>query len=187
MYSFVAPRTGTYTFNAGKYGSQVDTVAGLFNWSGRRIAGNDDYKGTDSRFTAYLTAGTKYGFAVTNYTGTSTGGYKWSITGPPLSVDLDHDAGDGISSYGYAQLTGNSLYIYLSGTNNSNYYLYTHQVDVYLLDANGNSITDTPWSVWLETGGRFVPTRPSSDINMATYDLSGWDLREVVYIQIVVS
>src|SRR5438874_2368883 len=44
--TFTAPRSGTFTFEAQAYGSNIDTVAGLFNGSGYRLAYNDDSGGT---------------------------------------------------------------------------------------------------------------------------------------------
>lgn len=190
VYNFVAPRSGTYTFTAGKSGSQIDTVAGLFQWSGTRIAGNDDDPNggtTDSRFTAYVNGGTRYAFAVTNYTGTSNGGYKWSITGPPLYVSLYHNAGNGITSYADASLSGNSLSVFLWGANQSNWYYYDHRVDVYLLDGNNNPIHSGSWSLTFRTGGKFVPGLPSSDTMSQTFDVSGFDLRNLRNMRIVVS
>src|SRR4051812_21083131 len=37
-YNFVAPRSGTYPFTAGKNGSRVDTLMGLFKFNGSRVA-----------------------------------------------------------------------------------------------------------------------------------------------------
>src|SRR5262249_6527894 len=132
--------------------SQIDTIAGLFTWNGRRVAGNDDSGGTtDSSFTAYLTGGTRYAFAITNYTGHSNGGYRWSITGPPLRVNLNNNAGSGITSYGDASLVGNTLSVYLSGLNSSNTYYYDHRIDVYLLDGNNRPIHTGSWWMTFRT------------------------------------
>ena len=188
VYAFVAPRTGTYTFNAGKSGSQIDTVAGLFTWAGNRVAGNDDSNGTtDSRFTAVLTGGTKYAFAITNFTGHSNGGYKWSITGPPLRVNLNNNAGNGITSYGDASLSGNSLTVFLSGINNSNWNTYDHRVDVYLLDGSNKPIHTGSWSLTFRTGGKFVPGIRSANTMTQTFDVSGFDLRNLRNMRIVVA
>src|SRR5262245_37747177 len=54
VYRFVAPRSGNYTFKAARNGSNIDTIAGLYNWAGNRLGGNDDANGTtDSQFTTY--------------------------------------------------------------------------------------------------------------------------------------
>jgi hypothetical protein len=189
VYNFVAPRSGTYTFSAGMYGSRIDTVAALYQWNGRLLAGNDDANSntTDSLFTAYLSGGTRYAFAVTNYTGSSTGGYRWSITGPPLSASVSNNAGDGITSFGSATLKGNSLTVYLAGDNASNWYTYTHRIDVYLVDGNNNPIHSGSWYLTFQTGGTLVPGIPSSDNMTQTWDLSGFDLRGLRNIEIYVS
>jgi hypothetical protein len=187
VYRFVAPRSGTYTFTAGKRGSQIDTLAGLFQWNGKRVAGNDNSNGTkDSSFTAYLTGGTRYAFAITNHTGGSNGGYKWSITGPPLFVNLNNNAGNGITTYASASLRGNSLDVYLSGLNRSNWSTYTHRVDVYLVDRNDLPIHTGSWWLTFRTGGTFVPGIPSSDSMSRTFDVSGFDLRNLrnIYMEL---
>jgi hypothetical protein len=188
-YVFVAPRSGTYTFTAGKDGSRIDTVAGLFRWSGARVAGNDDANSTttDSSFTANLDAGARYGFAVTNYAGTSNGAYRWSIVGPALRVSLDHNAGYGISTHAEAALVGNSLSVSLSGVNRSDSYTYTHRVDVYLLDGNSRPIHTGSWYLTFRTGGRYVTGLPPSRTMSQTFDVSAFDLRNLRDMKIVVS
>jgi len=187
VFRFVAPRTGTYTFTAAKNGSQIDTVAGVFNWSGNRLAGNDDANSntTDSAFTAKLTKGTKYGFAITNYSGSSTGGYKWSITGPTLSDYAYDNAGDGIETAGIATLSGNTLAVSMTGYNNSNWYYYTHRVDIYLRDANNRVIASYWMSV--ETGGKLDFSRDSLVNHSMNFNVSGLDLRNLASVDIVAS
>lgn len=189
MYNFVAPRTGTYTLAAGKSGSQVDTLLGVFKMNGARIAGNDDISSTnsDSKVSVYLTGGTKYAFGVTNYTGGSTGGYKWSITGPPLSRSLNNNAGDGITSFASVSIQGNTMTVYLSGLNSSNWYYYDHRVEVKLMDRNNRPIHSGSWSEQFRTGGTFVAGLPSSDTMTRTFDLSGFDLRQLDHIAITLT
>jgi hypothetical protein len=187
MYNFVAPRTGTYTVNAGKLFSQVDTVAGLFQMDGNRVAGNDDFNGTDSQFTAYLVAGTRYALAVTNYTGTSTGGYKWSIQGPPLSVEANYHYNSDIRTWGRGSLTGNTLQVEMQSFNYTNWNIYDHRVSVYLLDQSGSPIHTGSWSLTKRTYGLFVPGGPGVRMDSYSWDLSGWDLRNVASMRIVVS
>jgi hypothetical protein len=188
VYAFVAPRSGTYTFKAGQYGSQIDTIEGLYTWSGHLIAGNNNSGGAAaSSFTAYVTGGTRYAFAITNHTGTSNGGYQWSITGPSIFVAAANNAGNGITSYGSASLNGNTLTVYLAGLNRSNFYYYDHRADVYLLDGNNQPIHTGSWSVTFRTGGTFVPGLPSSKTQTATFDVSGFDLRNLRTMQIDVT
>jgi hypothetical protein len=84
-YSFVAGVTGSYIISATTPSSSVDTVLGVFNSSGQRLAYNDDIaypSNTDSRVTISLTAGQRYYIGITNYSSTSRGSYSWSIDGP---------------------------------------------------------------------------------------------------------
>jgi hypothetical protein len=186
VYSFVAPRTGTYTFDAAKSGSQVDTIAGLFKWNGDRIAGNDDSGGTtNSQFTAALTKGTKYAYAITNYTGRSTGGYRWSITGPSLYISENLNKG-GVVTFGSGKLSGNNLNLYVSGMNSSNFSKNTHKVEVFLLGADNKPIHSGAFMVSVKTGGTFVSGK-GSDTHSFNFDLSSWDLRKVTNIRIQIS
>jgi len=189
VYNFVAPRTRTYTLTAGKNFSRVDTVAGVFNYSsGTRIAGNDDSNGTtDSSFTAYLKAGTRYAFAVTNYTGTSTGGYKWSIKGPPLNVSVTNYVSSTIWTNGDALLDGNTLSVSVGGFNTSTWNTHTHRVSVYLLDANNRAIYSGSLSASVRTAGYLVSGAPRVDFYTATFDLSNLDLRNLRGMRIVAS
>jgi hypothetical protein len=186
VYNFVAPRSGTFTFNAGKFGSQIDTIAGLFKFNGARIVGNDDSNGTrDSSFTASLIGGTKYAFAITNYTGHSNGGYRWSISGPPMFNNLNHNAGSGITSYASASLSGNSLSIFLSGLNSSNFKSYTHKVSVSFVNASNRPITGA-WELSFGTVGKLRPGK-SADTMTRVFDVSGFDLRAARDIRLVLS
>lgn len=83
-FSFTAPRSGAYQLDAYTPSSSVDTVLGVFNTFGQRLAYNDDIStsNTDSRVTVNLTAGQRYFFGITNYTGTSGGSYAWQVQGP---------------------------------------------------------------------------------------------------------
>jgi hypothetical protein len=190
VYAFQAPRTGTYTFDAGKNKSLVDTVAGLYRWSdNRRVVWDDDSgPGTDSQFTAELQGGTWYTLAVTNYSGTSTGGYKWSITGPPLSSGtFDVYSSGSKTTHGSASLAGNALTVDLWGYNGSYSSIYTHRVDVYLVNANGYAIHTGSWSLTDQTGGDFVLHYPSTTSYSRTFDVSGFDLRDLQSIVVIAS
>jgi subtilisin family serine protease len=83
-YTFVAPTSGSYTFRATTPSSNLDTVLGVFDAGGYRLAYNDDtsYFNRDSQLTMSLTAGSRYYLGVTSYTGTPGGSYTWTIDGP---------------------------------------------------------------------------------------------------------
>ena len=78
----VAVAAGTATFSATTPTSDLDTVLGVYNAAGRRVASNDDIapSNTDSRVSVTLPAGT-YFLGVTNYVGTPGGTYTWSVKG----------------------------------------------------------------------------------------------------------
>lgn len=82
-YSFTATATGSYRFDAATPNSRLDTVLGVFDSAGSRLAFNDDISLTnrDSQLTVALTAGRRYYFGITNYTGTFGGSYSWLVTG----------------------------------------------------------------------------------------------------------
>lgn len=80
-YSFVAPKAGVYSVATS---TTIDTVLGVFNASGRRIAYNDDFSSSNraSRTNVSLSAGQRYYVGVSNYTGSANGNYTLSIAGP---------------------------------------------------------------------------------------------------------
>ena len=87
----VTVAAGGATFSATTPTSNLDTVIGVYNAAGRRVASNDDiaYPGnTDSRVSVTLPAGTYY-LGVTNYVGTPGGTYIWAVRGattrPPVT------------------------------------------------------------------------------------------------------
>ncbi len=83
----VTVASGTATFSATTPTSNLDTVIGVYNAAGRRVASNDDisYPGnTDSRVSVTLPAGT-YFLGVTNYVGTPGGTYTWAVRGATAS------------------------------------------------------------------------------------------------------
>ena len=84
-YAFTARTTGTYRLSANS--SQFDTVLGLFNASGTRLAYNNDVVtgiNTNSQRLVTLLAGTKYYLGVSS-NGSQGGSYSWTIDGGTLS------------------------------------------------------------------------------------------------------
>src|SRR5688572_30321805 len=77
-FRFTAPTTGSYRLAATTPSSNLDTVLGVFNSSGQRLAYNDDISSAnrDSQVTLNLTAGNAYYFGITNFTGTAGGSYS---------------------------------------------------------------------------------------------------------------
>lgn len=90
-YTFVAPRSGTYRLSATTPISSVDTVLGVFSASGSRLAYNDDISSSnrDSQLSVVLTAGNRYYFGITNYSGTGGGAYSWLVDGPAAALPDD--------------------------------------------------------------------------------------------------
>ena len=85
-----------FTLNAGTTNiatttpsSNLDTVIGLYNSSGQRVAYNDDLSSTntDSHLSAILARGTYY-LGITNYDSTSSGSYTLFINGPSDSPPI---------------------------------------------------------------------------------------------------
>jgi hypothetical protein len=83
-FSLVTPASGVYRFSASTPSSNMDTVLGLFNSSGSRVAYNNDISrsNTDSQLSVSLSAGTHYYFGITNNSHTPGGAYTWAVTGP---------------------------------------------------------------------------------------------------------
>jgi hypothetical protein len=79
-----APATGAYQIRTDNTASGINTVLGVYNFYGNRIAYNDDASPTDtsSALTINLIKGYTYYIGVTNLTGTPGGAYSWSIDGP---------------------------------------------------------------------------------------------------------
>jgi hypothetical protein len=81
----VTVQAGATTVLATTPASSLNTVIGLYNAAGTRVAYNNDRSSadTDSRIYRNLAAGTYY-LGVTNLTGTApSGSYTWSFTTPP--------------------------------------------------------------------------------------------------------
>lgn len=82
-FTFVAPTTGSYNFEATTPKSDMDTVLGVFDTFGNRVAFNNDFGGgTESSVNFSLLAGQKIFFGITNHTDTPGGKYRWQVTAP---------------------------------------------------------------------------------------------------------
>jgi hypothetical protein len=186
--TFVAQRSGTYTFEALANNSRIDTVAAVFSRDGARLAYNDDAgPGThNSKFTVQLQAGTTYVFGVTNLNRTPTGAYTVKITAPGSFANANVSRGS-ISTYGSASLQGTNLQLYLAGTNRSNFNVSDHSIEVQLLDLNGRPVHTGSWVRGFRTAGTFVPGNPSAKSDTWNINLSGWDLSRVSRIWVRVS
>lgn len=85
--SFVATTTGAYRISTSQYNNALDTVLGVYNTAGQRLAFNDDISSTNhfSSLTVNLKAGQEYRVAVGRYTtapNTTTRYAKLTIDGP---------------------------------------------------------------------------------------------------------
>ena len=86
-YTFVAPKTGSHSLSTSTPSSNLDTVLGVYDGAGNRLAFNDDgtFAGDplDSNLTVQLTAGVRYYFGITNWQGNATGGdYSFIVQAP---------------------------------------------------------------------------------------------------------
>jgi len=84
FFTFVAPTTGSYAFEATTPKSDMDTVLGVFDTGGNRVAFNNNGAGlgTDSLANYSLIAGQKIFFGITNHTDKPGGRYRWQVTAP---------------------------------------------------------------------------------------------------------
>jgi len=86
-YSFEVPAgtpPTTYVISASTPLSNLDTVLGVYDADGLRLAFNDDISTTDrdSRVSLVLQGGQRYYFGITNFAGTPGGSYTWTVDGP---------------------------------------------------------------------------------------------------------
>lgn len=80
-YRVQAPESGLYQISATTPSSTMDTVLGVFDAAGNRLASNDDISSSDrdSRASAVFSRGNVYYFAITNYNGSAGGTYHWDV------------------------------------------------------------------------------------------------------------
>jgi hypothetical protein len=90
-YSFTAPATGDYHLEAWSPEDHLDTVLGVYNRLGQRLAFNDDAAQDiiHSDLTVTLTAGRPYYFGITNYKDTPGSSYYWYVSGPAQTATDD--------------------------------------------------------------------------------------------------
>jgi hypothetical protein len=86
-YTFVSPKTGEHNISTSTPTSNLDTVLGVYDSAGNRLAYNDDggFSGDplDSNLNVTLIAGVRYYFGVTNYINNTTpGAYSWFVRAP---------------------------------------------------------------------------------------------------------
>ena len=162
-YSFTAQRNGSYTFQASAAGSPIDTVEGLFDIYGRRLAYNDDASRYtyNSKFSYSLHAGTTYWVGITNYSHTSLGSYSMTITAPNLNGYADTGLGAQVYTIASATLSGTNLQLVLYGHNGSDFNYQYHSITVKILDMYGQPIHSGVWYESFQTAGSFIPGTPS--------------------------
>ncbi len=90
-YKFTTTVGGRYRIATAS--GQIDTVLGLFNAKGARVAFNDDISidNQDSEIAVSLNPRTQYYLGVTNYRGSQSGTYHWLIDGPSNIDDTRED------------------------------------------------------------------------------------------------
>jgi hypothetical protein len=86
-YAFDVPvgtPPATYVISASTPTSNLDTVLGVYDANGLRIAFNDDVSSTnfDSAVRLFLPSGQRYYFGITKLAGTAGGTYTWAVDGP---------------------------------------------------------------------------------------------------------
>ena len=145
-FTFTAPRTGTYSINVADTGSsRMATAIAVWQAPGNEIWAYYPSPSTNITGNIYLYAGTRYEVGINNENGYVTGSYQCKVTPPPLTA-----IGSGLSSDRYflttatASLSGSTLTVTLTGDNASVATKYTHRVDIYLLNARGQSLAS--WS-----------------------------------------
>ncbi len=176
--SFVAERSGSYTFEAKANGSKIDTVAALFSTGGSRLNYNDDASsGTDdSKFTYNLAAGTRYILGVTNYNRSAQGGYRVVISAAKITNSASQGLGR-IYASGTASLSGTTLQLDLYGQTKTDFTYADHYIRVKILNRSGNAIHTSYFQQSFRTAGSLVPGSPVSKsqtwyINVSNLNLS---------------
>lgn len=90
-YTFVPATSGSHRLSVLTPTSNLDSVLGVFDSQGRRVAYNDDISSInlDSQLTVQLTAGSRYYLGITNYVGTLGGTYTWQVDNLTASTTDD--------------------------------------------------------------------------------------------------
>jgi hypothetical protein len=176
--TFVAQRSGSYTFEATTTAGRLDTVAALFSSTGKRLAFNDDINvgNFNSRFSVNLQAGQTYVLGVTNHVSSGNGSYRVAITAPNLSrIGAPQTAGSAFTS-GDASLNGTLLRLHLYGSNSNRLRSANHRIEVRILDMYDRPIHSGSFSRNFSTSGIFVPgastTNRYFDINLSALNIN---------------
>jgi len=84
----VSVPVGGTTIRATKASGTLDTVVGIYSVSGKRVAYNDDISAGNTNSSASFTIRTSgiYYFGITNYTGSGSGAYIWSVNGTAPTI-----------------------------------------------------------------------------------------------------
>jgi hypothetical protein len=83
-YTFVAPKSGVHVIWTSTASNVPDTVLGVYNSAGTRLAYSDDFAAPDrdSRVEVSLTKDVQYYFGITNYINTGGGDYEYLLRAP---------------------------------------------------------------------------------------------------------
>jgi hypothetical protein len=180
--SFVAPRSGSYTFEMTAQTPGMRPIFGIYNSSGNFLAGSYATN-TNATWSVYLTQGERTFFEKTNETNSAIGSYTWSVQGPSYYTG---NASDGQTT-GEAHLVGNTLTLHMiSATSPNAYTTYTHNIAVGFYDKNGHVLTTTNIvSPAVLTSGKYSPGHPTSISDRYwTYDVSNLNLTNLDHITV---
>lgn len=158
FYSLVPSVSGTYRISTTTSNSDLDTVLGIYDARGRRIAYNDDVSASNSNSyrALSLVAGQRYYVGITNYTGTPGGDYRWLIDGPS-SYDDAYEQND---TLGTARALGT-----VSGTRTVSQLVMNDARDWYkfTIDSTGGS----------QDAVQIAFNHAQGDLDLELYDASG--------------
>lgn len=163
-YRFLAPRSGTYIFEATTPQSNMDTVIATYK-AGSRLGYNDDIAtdNFDSRFSVTLTAGQVHFFGVTNFTGTAGGSYAWKIDGPAssgITDDAFEENDTRSTAYNLGTLTAQQTWTGLKMADSQDWYKFS---------TTGTGTTSSQVQISF--------THTEGDLDLRLYNSSGTEIR----------